>query len=61
MPCPVCLRVAQEIPGARCAVLWKSLPLVYTSLEERQREDPACIELREKVLSGAAEGARFQL
>jgi hypothetical protein len=52
---------AEKTPRARCAALWKSLPLAYIALEGRQREDPTCIELRERVLSGAVDGVRFQL
>jgi hypothetical protein len=50
----------EEAPEARCAALWQSLPLVYMS-EERQKEDPFCKDLREKIMSGTVEAANFQL
>jgi hypothetical protein len=51
----------EENSEGHCAVLWQSLPLVYSSLEQYQREDPWCRELYDKVSSGGEESARFQL
>jgi len=36
-------------------------PLVYSSLQERQKEDPFCKQIRHTVLVGDDGGAKFQL
>jgi hypothetical protein len=50
----------EETPEARCAALWQSLPLVYTSLEERQKEDPFCIDEGEDNV-GSCRGSQVQI
>jgi hypothetical protein len=35
-----------ETPEMKCAALLQSLPLVYSSLEEHQRQDAFCTDLR---------------
>ena len=42
-----------------CAVLFSSLPLVYTSLKEHQDQDDFCQELLRKVRSKLTGGAKF--
>ena len=41
-----------EAPEMVCATLLESLPLVYSSLEEHQKEDALCKDLREKIQNG---------
>jgi hypothetical protein len=36
----------------KCVALLKSLPLVYPSLEEHQKQDPFCVDLRGKIQAG---------
>ena len=36
---------SQETPEMKCAALLQSLPLVYSSLEEHQRQDVFCTDL----------------
>jgi hypothetical protein len=42
----------EETPESCCMALWQELPLVYSSLEAHQGEDPLCQELHSKVLVG---------
>ena len=51
----------EETPEMCCSALWESLSLVYSSLQEHQKEDPFCKQLRHKVLVGDDRGAKFQL
>jgi hypothetical protein len=51
----------RETPEVLCATLWESLPLIYTSLEDKQKEDPECKDIRAKVLSGESGGEKFQV
>ena len=43
---------SEESPEMVCAALLESLPLVYSSMEEHQGNDPFCKDLREKIVSG---------
>jgi hypothetical protein len=52
---------ADENSEGCCATLWQYLPLVYSSLEQHQSEDPWCRELRDKVLSKGEGNNTFQL
>ena len=51
----------EETPEMCCSALWESLPMVYSSLQEHQKEDPFCKPLRHKVLVGDDGGTKFQL
>jgi len=43
---------SEESPEMVCAALLESLPLVYSSMEEHQGNDPFCKDLQEKIVSG---------
>ena len=40
-----------EIPETHFVVLLQSLPLLYSSLEEHQKQDSFCVDLRDSKLS----------
>ena len=44
-----------------CATLLESLSLVYSSLEEHQKEDPLCEDLRENIQTGQGGVDNFQV
>jgi hypothetical protein len=44
-----------------CMALWQLLPLVYSSLEQHQQEDPCCKELQGRMLAGDPSAEKFQL
>jgi transposase InsO family protein len=50
-----------EAPEMACATLLESLPLVYSSLEEHQKEDSLCKDLREKIQNGQGGVDNFQV
>ena len=49
-----------EIPEVTCATLLESLPLVYSSLKEHQKDDPFCKDLWVKVRTGQGGVDNFQ-
>ena len=49
----------KETPEMCCSALWESLPLVYSSLQEHQKEDPFCKQIRHKVLVGVDGAPNF--
>ena len=53
--------VRVEIPEMTCATLLESLPLVYSSLEEHQKEDPFCKDLWERIRTGQGGVDNFQI
>ena len=50
-----------ESPDLVCANVLSSLPLVYSSLSEHQKEDPFCEDLRKKVRGKDPSGKNFQI
>jgi hypothetical protein len=50
-----------DVPEFNCATLWQSLPLVYSSLEQHQSEDPYCRDLREKLWTNQGGVDSFQM
>jgi hypothetical protein len=48
-------------PEMNCAVLLEPLPLVYSSLEDRQKEDSFCKDLRDKIQAGQGGVDNFQV
>jgi hypothetical protein len=51
----------EEVSELNCVTLSELLLLLYSSLEENQREDLWCKTVKEKVLAGLDEAAKFQL
>jgi hypothetical protein len=51
-PCLGCLRGKCETPETMCVALMQSLPLVYSSLEEHQKQDPFCIDICDQLRTG---------
>ena len=50
-----------ESPEMICAKLLNSLPLVYSSLYEHQKDDVFCQDLRKKAEGKEAWGKNFQI
>ena len=50
-----------ENPELTCAVLMESLPLVYSSIEEHQADDPFCKDLRQKILTAQSTAEKFRI
>ena len=48
-------------PEMNCAALLESLPLVYSSLEDHQKEDSFCKDLRDKIEAGQGGVENFQV
>jgi hypothetical protein len=48
-----------ESPEIICATMLSSLPLVYSSLQEHQRDDVVCLDLRRKVENQENCGKKF--
>ena len=44
-----------------CSAVLESLPLVYSSLEEHQLQDPYCQDVRQKIASDSGDVANFRL
>ena len=61
MPCLGCLRETGETPEMNCAALLQSLPLVYSSFEDHQKEDSYCKDLRDKIQAGQGGVDNFQV
>jgi hypothetical protein len=54
-------RGSGETPETNCVALLQSLPLVYSSLEEHQKQDPFCVDLRDKIQAGQGSDDNFQM
>jgi hypothetical protein len=50
-----------ETHEGTCAALWESLPLVYSSLCEHQKENPLCKDFWEKIQAGKGGADNFQM
>jgi hypothetical protein len=50
-----------ETPEINCAALCQSLPLVYSSLGEHQKEDAYCADLRNRIQASPNEVDNFQI
>jgi hypothetical protein len=50
--CPGCLGGKCETSESMWVALMQSLPLVYSSLEEHQKQDPFCIGVSDKLRTG---------
>ena len=48
-----------ECPELTCASLLESLPLVYSSIESHQADDPFCKDVRAKFVAEPAEVDKF--
>jgi hypothetical protein len=48
-----------ETPEMNCAALWKSLPLVYSTLGEHQKENSYCVDLRNRIQANTDEVDNF--
>ena len=52
---------APHSPQMLCTVVLESLPLVYSSLEEHQRQDPYCEDIRQRIASNSADVGNFRV
>jgi len=52
---------SHETPEMACAAVLKSLPLVYSSMEEHQADDQFCKDLRQKITTDQAAVDNFQI
>lgn len=50
-----------DTPEGTCAALWESLPRVYSSLAEHQKDDPLCKDLWERIQAGKGAADNFQV
>ena len=48
-------------PQMLCTTVLESLPLVYSSLEEHQLQDPYCEDIRQKIISNSGDVGNFRL
>jgi hypothetical protein len=51
----------RETSEMKCAALLQSLPLVYSSLEEHQRQDAFCTDLQNRLQANQGDASNFQL
>jgi hypothetical protein len=51
----------EEIPDVMCANLLESLPLIYTSLDQHQKEDPFCKGVLEGIVKKEAGSEKYQI
>jgi len=61
MSCLGYLKETGDTPEKNCAALLESLPLVYSSLEDHQKEDSFCKDLRDKIEAGQGGVENFQV
>jgi hypothetical protein len=54
-------RDSGETHETNCVALLQSLPLVYSSLEEHQKQDPFCVDLRDKIQAGQGGNDNFEM
>ena len=50
-----------QSPQMLCSAVLESLPLVYSSLEEHQLQDPYCEDIRRKIASNSGDVGNFRL
>jgi hypothetical protein len=51
----------RENPEGQCASLIQSLPLVYSSLEEHQKEDQWCNQILDEIQANRSQGGNFSI
>jgi hypothetical protein len=60
-PCPRYFEgTALELPERACLALFHSLPLVYSSHRDHQKQDPFCVDLRARIQAGQGGADNFQ-
>jgi hypothetical protein len=61
MPSQIFEEESCETPETKCVAMLWSLPLVYASLKEHQKQDPFCVGLCDKIQVGQVGVANFQM